>query len=238
MLLAMVVLVTTMFIVVMMVMAVIIMVVMIMVVIVVMVVTMRVVVAGMMRMVVMCVAMRRAGIGAAFRIERRLDLHDARTEPLHQRLDHVIPADAQALRHELRRQMTVAEMPGDPDQVMRVGPLDLQQRLGRGDHLDQPAVLQHQRIAASERDSAFEIEQKLQSARAGHHHSAAMPVVEIEHDGVGRRFLPAMLPENLGGADHAEILSTLASLMISISVGDAFSGADNWRHTFICGARP
>ncbi len=155
---AVVVVVTAMLVVVMMVMAVIIMVVMIMVVIVVMVVTVCMVVAGVMRMVIMSVAMCRAGIGAAFRIERRLDLHDARAEPLYHCLDHVVAADAQPLWHELGRQMTVAEMPGNPDQVMRIASLDLEQRLGRGDHLDQPAVLQHQRIAAAERDGILEVE--------------------------------------------------------------------------------
>ena len=40
--------------------------------------------------------MRVAGIGAAFGIERRLDLDHARAKPFHHRLDHVIAADAQA----------------------------------------------------------------------------------------------------------------------------------------------
>src|SRR5262249_902616 len=42
----------------------------------------------------MRMSVRRTGIGATFRIERRLDLDDARAEPLHHRLDDVIPADA------------------------------------------------------------------------------------------------------------------------------------------------
>jgi hypothetical protein len=33
-----------------------------------------------------------------------------------------------------------------------------------------------------------------------------VPIVEIEHDGIGRRLGPAMLPNDLGGADHARIL--------------------------------
>src|SRR4051794_20973766 len=54
-----------------------------------------------------------SGIGSAFGIERRLDLDDARAETLHHRFDDVVAADAQTLRHDLRRQMPVAEMPGD-----------------------------------------------------------------------------------------------------------------------------
>ena len=42
------------------------------------------------------------GIGAAFGIERRLDLDHARAQPLHHRFDDVIPADPQALAHDLR----------------------------------------------------------------------------------------------------------------------------------------
>ena len=171
----------------------------------VMIVAVRMVVAGV-TVLLMRMTMRGSGIGAALGIERRFDLDDTRAQPLHHRLDDVIPADAQRLRQELGRQMAVAEMPGDPDQVMRIASLDLEQRLGRRHHLDHPAVLEHQRIAAAQGYGVFEIEQKLQSARARHRHPPPVPVVEIQHDGVGRRFLPAMLPENPGRADHGDSL--------------------------------
>ncbi len=202
-----------------------------------MVMTVRMIMAGM-TVLVMRMTMGRAGIGAAFGIEGRLDLDDAGAETLHHRLDDVIAADTQALGHDLRRQVAVAEMPGDPDQMMRVGALDLEQRLGRRHHLDQPSVLEHQRIAAAERNGVFEIEQEFEPARACHRHPPPVPVVEIEHDGIGRSLFPAMLSDDSCGADHAEILSTLASLMISITVGEALSGADSARHVFMCGARP
>ena len=51
----------------------------------------------MMIMIVggMCktLTMAAAGIGAAFGIERRLDLDDARAQALHHRLDHVVAPD-------------------------------------------------------------------------------------------------------------------------------------------------
>src|SRR5690349_14363363 len=181
---------------------------------------------------------RRAGIGATFRIERRLDLDDARAESLHHRLDDVILPDAEGLRHDLGWQMPIAEMPSDPDQMMRIAALDLEQRLRRRDHLDQPVVFKHQRVAAAQGDGGFEVEQEFEAARAGHRHPPPVAVIEVEHDRIGGRLLPAILPENPGRADHAEILSTLASLMISITVGDAFRGADSARHVFICGALP
>jgi len=165
----------------------------------------------------MRVGFRRMGVTARVRaalgIERRLDLDDARAKPLHHRLDDVIAADAQAFRHDLGRQMAIAEMPGDADQMQRIGAADFDQRLGGGHHLDQPAVFEDQRIAAAQRDRVFEIEQELQPARPRHRHPPPVPVVEIEHDGIGRGVRPAMLAQDLCRADHREAfhLNSVAS---------------------------
>src|ERR1700675_4415828 len=75
--------------------------------------SMRRMIMSAMAVRVTVVGMRvRSGISAAFGIERRLDLDDAGAKPGHHRLDDVVAADAQALRHDLGRQMAVAEMPG------------------------------------------------------------------------------------------------------------------------------
>ena len=95
------------------------------------------------------VRMAAAGIGAALGVERRLDLDHARSQSFRHRLDHVIAPDAQALRRDLCRQMAVAEVPGEPHQMLRIGPPDLSERLRCRDHLDQPAIVEHQRVAAT-----------------------------------------------------------------------------------------
>jgi hypothetical protein len=170
----------------------------------------RMIVMRVVMMVIMAVIVMRAvtagGVGAAFGIERRLDLGHARAEPPDHLLDDVIAPDAKTLGHDLGRQMAVAEMPGDPDQMVRIRAANFNQRLRRRDHLDQPAVVEHQRIAATQRDGVFQIEQELESARAGHGHAPPVPVVEIEHDGIGRGLFPAMLAENARGADHVSPL--------------------------------
>ena len=143
-------------------------------------------------------------IGAAFGIERRLDLDDPRAEPLHHRFDDMIAPNAQALGHDLGRQMAVAEMPGDPDQIMRIRPSDFDQQLRRRHHLDQATILEHQGVAAAQRDRVFEIKQKRKSARTGHRHPPPVPVVEIKHDGIDWGFRPAMLGLNSRCTDHAE----------------------------------
>jgi len=101
------------------------------------------------------------GIGAAFRIERRFDLNQAGPQTLHHRFDHVVAPDAQAACGDLRRQVTIAEMPGDANQMLRIAAADFHQRLRRRHDLDQPAILKHQCIASTQGDRIFEIEQKL-----------------------------------------------------------------------------
>jgi hypothetical protein len=200
---------------------------------------MRVILGGMatvmvliMRKVVL-MSMAAAFIGAAFRIERRLDLDHAGAQTRHHGLDDVIPADPQSLCHGLRRQMPVAEMPGDADQVLRIAPPDLEQRLGSRDDLDQPPILQNQRITAAQRHGVFEVEQEFEAARAGHRHPPPVAIVKVEDDRVGGGLLPAMLRLDLCGADHAinlnnsfQNFSTLPSLTISITVGAARSGVE------------
>ncbi len=163
--------------------------------------------AVLVRMIVrVVVTMRRLGIGAAFRIERRFDLDHACAEPLHHPLDDMVATDAQSLGHNLRRQMAIAEMPGEPHQMLRIGGTNLQQRLRCCDDLDQATVFEHQCIAAAQGDGALQIQQELEPAGAGHCRPPPVTVVEIEHDSIGSGFAPVVLAQNACGSDHAENL--------------------------------
>jgi hypothetical protein len=113
------------------------------------------------------VRMAAAGIGAAFGIERRFDLDHAGAEPFDHRLDDVIAPDTQALGRDLRRQMTVAEMPGDPNQMVRVGTPDFGQRLRRRDHL------------LSSRTSASPPRSTVALSRSSRNSSPCVPVIAI-----------------------------------------------------------
>jgi hypothetical protein len=161
--------------------------------------------AVMMRMIVVSLFGSAAGIGAAFRIERRFDLDHPRAQSPHHRFDDVIAPDPQPLTDDLGRQMAVAEMPGDPDQMMRIRDADLEQRFRRRDHFDQPAIVEHQRVAAAQRDGVFKVEQEFQPARSRHRHPPPVTIVEIEHDRIGGRLRPAMLRTDLRGSDHVDL---------------------------------
>jgi len=55
-----------------------------------------------------------AGIGAGFRVERRLQLGNPATEPSHHFGNDMIRPDAQPFAGDLDGEVTVAEVPGDP----------------------------------------------------------------------------------------------------------------------------
>jgi hypothetical protein len=171
---------------------------------VVMVMTVIMVMAGMAMLVIVrgvC-----GGIGAALGIERSLDLDHASAKPLHHRLDDMVTADAQALTDDLRRQMAVAEMPGDTYQMQGISAPNFSKRLGRRHYFNQPSVFQHQRVATAQRDGVLEIEQEFEAARARHRHPPPVAVVEIKHDRIGGRFHPPILSPNLRRAHHGSIM--------------------------------
>ncbi len=219
-------------------MAMIIVVVMILAVAVVMTMLMTTVITSVMAIVMGAVLMVTAAaeVGAAFRIERRLDLDQAGAEALYHLFDHVVATNPQVFAGDLHGQMAVAKMPGKPHHLPGINAAKLDQRLGRGDHLDQAAVFKHQGVAAAQRDRLRQIEQEREAAGTGHGHAAPMAVIELQHDSIGRRLTPAVRGLDRRRAQHVQRLTTLPGVMISIAVGDSFIGADSSRHAFRCGA--
>ena len=150
------------------------------------------VVVAVMMVAVIVAAMAVIGdnIRSAFRIERCLDLDHAGAEALDHVFDHVIATNAQVLSGDLHRQVPIAEMPGDTHQMPGIHAANFDQRLRRRDHLDEPAIVQHQRITAAQRHGLRQIEQKIETARCRHCESAPVPVVELQHHAIGRSFAP------------------------------------------------
>lgn len=192
------------------------------------------VMAMIMPVMVMPAVMRVAttGISSAFGIERRLDFNDARAETLHHVFDDMVAANAKPLADDLSWKMSVAEVPCKANEMMRIDAANFDQRLGRGNNLDKPPIFEHERVATAQRNGFFEIEKKFQPSRSRHHHTAAMTIVEIEHNRIGRCcFYPAMVRVNFSGADQRT--STFSGVMISILVGALMHSFTTARHGFM-----
>src|ERR1700685_911256 len=68
-------------------------------------------------------------VGAAFGIKRRFDRRQPRAEPAQHIFDGVIAPDAQPLADDLHVEVTIADMPGQPRQVVAVRSGDFNERL-------------------------------------------------------------------------------------------------------------
>jgi hypothetical protein len=141
-------------------------------------------------------------IGAAFRIERRLERDHSGAKTLGHRLNDGVAADAQRPWRYFSRQMAVAEVPGDAGQGQRIGGPDFRQRFGLGNHLNHAPVLEVQPVAAAQHCRFGEVEQELEPADAGHGDAPAITRVEVEHDRIRRSARPMAGRDDLFSAQH------------------------------------
>lgn len=141
-------------------------------------------------------------IGPTFGIEGGEHRRYRCAKPLQHILDDVVVADTQPIAEKLGRQVTVAEMPGNANQFGRAGGGDLQQALGNRLHQDQPAVLEFERVAVLHDGGFLEIEQKHRLADAAHDEAAAVAIVALEGERIGRRAGPCAGGKDAGGGDH------------------------------------
>jgi hypothetical protein len=161
--------------------------------------------AVIMIMAIMALNRRGGDIGAAFGIERRLDLDDCRAKPPSHILDHMIAPDAQALLQEFGRQVAIAEVPGDAHQRGRVGATNFRETFWRGDDFDDASVLQRQAVAGAQHHRLIQVEQEDEAAHAGHGDAAAIAIFIIEDDRVGGFAGPGA-----GGTNGMSVLHGLA----------------------------
>lgn len=150
--------------------------------------------------VAMCLTV---SIGAAFRIEGSgQGCQRAAKLPDHV-LDHVIPADPECVAHQLGRQMPVAQVPGDPDQMGSVPRPDLHQVFRLGKHFNDAAIFQFQAVTMVQMHGGRLVQQKGQATFACQNRPAAMAVFPVKSDPVGSRRLPGSGSQYGFNPDHA-----------------------------------
>jgi len=142
---------------------------------------------------------RRTAIGAAFGIEGRLDLVHMAAQAFDHLGDYVVGADADAVVANLRRQVAIADMPGNTRHVDGVMGVDFQQRFRRSPHQYGLAIVQHDTVAIAQVRHLAQIQQKLVPTLAFQHDAAAMTMVIVQHHLVEERAL-GLLGSAGGGA--------------------------------------
>ena len=130
-------------------------------------------------------------VGAALGVEWRLDRREPRAKPAQHVFDDVIAPDAQPLARDLHVDVAIADMPGEPCQIVAIRSGDFDQRLGPPDHADDCAILEHQSVAVAQRGGLRKIEQEFRAALAAQHDPPAMAVMRIKRDRIdGFRLVP------------------------------------------------
>ena len=136
-----------------------------------------------------------AGIGADFGVEGRFEPSDPAAEPGHHLGDHMVGADAQPLAGDLQRQMPVAEVPGDAQQVGRDRrPLFRRPAPAAARDPEIAAAVEFETVALDQVMRPRQVEQ-IGFARIGDQADAAAVPVEIgEGHRVDRRLFRPMPP--------------------------------------------
>ena len=118
----------------------------------------------------------RPGVSPEFGVERRLEADDPAAELGHHIGDDVIGANAQPLADHLQRQVTIAEVPGDPQQASPIGGRDLENRLGRGADPQIATGVELQPVTLGQMRCVRQIEQKGGTRIGDEADAAAVPV--------------------------------------------------------------
>lgn len=143
-------------------------------------------------MIMMVIGMMVAGmgpaIGAALGIEWRFNFLNRSAEAKQHVADHVVASEPDRSLGDLRRQVTVADLPGKRQEVPGVPAPHLHQLFRFGTDLDDAAIIKHQPVAMAQKPRLRQIEQEGDGGAVfhavGHHaHPAAMPCCFIERYG-------------------------------------------------------
>ena len=128
-------------------------------------------------------------VRASFGLKRTFDLSENCAEAGKHRFDHMVRPDTESFMSNLRRQMTIAEMPCKPHKLARIFMPHLDNRLfGRVNHEPPPIVKLHT-ISISHGDSLRKIEKDILAVIRREPDPAPMARIEIERDSACCSFL-------------------------------------------------
>ena len=129
-----------------------------------------------------------ARIRSGFGVEGGFDDVDVAAEVFDHFLDDVVAADADLVADELDREVAVAEVPGDADQLGVGMGVDFGQGFGAGADADDFAVIGLQAVAVAQAVGLGEVEQEVLPGGGLQADAAAVAAVEIDEDFAGGGF--------------------------------------------------
>ena len=128
-------------------------------------------------------------VRAAFWLKGCLTLHGRRSKTAKHVFDNVIRPDPKGVALDLGRHMTIAEVPCEPYELMRLWVRDVDDRLGRRANDEPRPVLELNAVSIDHRDRRGQIEQYLVALIADQADAPTVAMIEIERDRAGCKVL-------------------------------------------------
>jgi len=146
----------------------------------------------MIVIVILIVLMIMTAVCPTLGLERSLDLSENCAEAGKHLFDHMVRPDTEGFMSNLRRQMTIAEMPCKPYKLATIFVRDLDNRFrGRLNH-EPPPVIKLHTIPISHGDRFRKIEKDILPLIRREPNPASVPGIEIECDSACGIFLRPM----------------------------------------------
>ena len=150
----------------------------------------------MMAVTVIMPLHRTVTVGAALRLEGRVDQRDLGAQPFDHVDDHVIRTDTQAVAHDLCRQMAVAEMPGHAHQFGLVRAGDLGEAFSGGLDGDDAPILELQAFTMHQQPRFGQVEEEPRPRDPRERDPTAEAPIVVEDDAVACIAGPGLRRQN------------------------------------------
>jgi hypothetical protein len=162
----------------------------------------------MIVIVILIVLMIMTAVCPTLGLERSLDLSENCAEAGKHLFDHMVRPDTEGFMSNLRRQMTIAEMPRKAHKLARIFMPHLDKRLCGRLNPEPPPVVKLHTISISHGDSLRKIEKDILALIRREPNSASVPGIEIERDSACGIFLRPMPGRAMDGSGVYRHIST------------------------------
>ena len=140
-------------------------------------------------------------IGAALRIEARLDCRHFRPETFEHVGDHAVLANENPILMQFGRQVPIADLPSQSDEMASVAPAHFEKRFGPRLHFHMASIGQKDGVAITNQNRLGQIEKKGDAPVRDHRHAAAVASLLVKGDPIiGLRIVTT--PNNGRSDDH------------------------------------
>ena len=146
-------------------------------------------------------SMAGGGIGTALGIERRLHLVHRGPELFQHVGDDMVAADQDAVGLNLSREVTIAEVPGEPEERCCVPGSNFKERFSAREDFDDPSILELQSVAVAKQQRLWKIEQAQGSVVGRNGDPTTVARIVVERRLVGRA-LPGSGVQDFDDADQ------------------------------------